>query len=402
MFEHRAPRAIQAAVLALVLLTTGTPAFAATSGEIQDELDELNGQKSSIQSEMGDIQSRIDSLEYEQANTLEKKQMLDEKILLAQEELDVLAEQIAIEDGYLTALQEDLDEARENEQDQRQRWQERVRAMEESSDVGYIQVLFESTSFSDLLTRLDLINEVAAYDEQLEEEYTAAREAVQELESRAETVREENEQRREEWKEKQSILETDVSTANQLMAGLEDNLEEYQQMMDQAAAWEAEVEALIAEKKKELLDAQLLEQRGSQAGVVNQAGFIWPSYTKQLSSYFGNRKHPISGIWTGHKGVDILANYGTSVWSAAAGTVINASIGWNGGFGNVVMVMHPSGYTTIYAHLSSIAVVTGQSVAQGQVVGYVGSTGNSTGSHLHFEVHDMYGTPVDPLAFSYP
>ena len=87
---------------------------------------------------------------------------------------------------------------------------------------------------------------------------------------------------------------------------------------------------------------------------------------------------------------------------AAAGTVINASIGWNGGFGNVVMVMHPSGYTTIYAHLSSIAVVTGQSVAQGQVVGYVGSTGNSTGSHLHFEVHDMYGTPVDPLAFSYP
>lgn len=401
MFKRRTPRVFLAAALSLALLA-GTPAYASTSSEIQDELDELNGQRSSIQSEIGDIQSRIDSLEYEQANTMEKKQMLDEKILLAQEELDVLAEQIAIEDGYLTSLQEDLEDARQEEQDQRERWMGRVRAMEESSGVGYIQVLFESTSFSDLLTRLDLINEVVAYDEQLEQEYTNARTSVQTLESQAENIRAENEQRREEWKEKQSLLETDVATANQLMAGVEDNLEEYQQMMDQAAAWEAEVEALIAEKKQELLDAQRLEQMGGQAGVVNQAGFIWPSYTRQINSYFGNRLHPISGIWTGHKGVDINANYGSSVWCAAAGTVINASIGWNGGFGNVVMVMHPSGYTTIYAHLSAIAVVTGQSVAQGQVVGYVGSTGNSTGSHLHFEIHDISGMPVDPLSFSYP
>ncbi len=393
---------VLALTLVAALLAGAVPAYAATSGEIQDELDELNGQRSDIQEEMGSIQTRIDSLEYEQANTLEKKQMLDQKIQLAGQELEVLAEQIAIGDGYLTSLQEDLEKARQEEADQRQRWQERVRAMEESSDVGYIQVLFESDSFSDLLTRLDLVGEVMAYDEQLAAEYVAAREQVQGLESQAEIVREQNEQRRAEWQEKQTLLEADVAAANQLMTSLEDNLEDYQQMMKQAAAWEAEVEALIAEKKQELLDAQMLEQMGNQAGVVNQAGFIWPSYTKQINSYFGNRWHPISGVWTGHKGVDINANYGSAVWCAAAGTVIKASIGWNGGFGNVVMVMHPSGYTTIYAHLSSIAVVTGQSVAQGQAVGYVGSTGNSTGSHLHFEVHDLYGSPVDPLAFSYP
>ena len=402
MTERKPIHKLLAAILLAALLVGAAPAYASTSSEIQEELDELNGQRGDILSEMDDIQARIDSLEYAQAGTAGKKQMLDEKILLAGQELDVLAEQIAIEDGYLASLQEDLDDARREEEDQRQRWLERVRAMEESSDVGYIQVLFAATSFSDLLTRLDLVNEVMAYDEQLEQEYVAARQRVQDLETQAEIVRTENEQRRAQWKEKQTQLEADVAVANALMETLEEDLEEYQQMMAEAAAWEAQVEALIAEKKQELLDAQLLEQMSNQSGASNPAGFIWPSYTKQINSYFGNRNHPISGIWTGHKGVDINANYGSAVWSAAAGTVIMASTGWNGGFGNVVMVMHPSGYTTIYAHLSSIAVVSGQSVAQGQVVGYVGSTGNSTGSHLHFEVHDFYGTPVDPLAFSYP
>ncbi len=402
MTERKPIHKLLAAILLAALLVGAAPAYASTSSEIQEELDELNGQRGDILSEMDDIQARIDSLEYAQAGTAGKKQMLDEKILLAGQELDVLAEQIAIEDGYLASLQEDLDDARREEEDQRQRWLERVRAMEESSDVGYIQVLFAATSFSDLLTRLDLVNEVMAYDEQLEQEYIAARQRVQDLEAQAEIVRTENEQRRAQWKEKQAQLEADVAVANALMETLGEDLEEYQQMMAEAAAWEAQVEALIAEKKQELLDAQLLEQMSNQSGASNPAGFIWPSYTKQINSYFGNRKHPISGIWTGHKGVDINANYGSAVWSAASGTVIMASTGWNGGFGNVVMVMHPSGYTTIYAHLSSIAVVSGQSVAQGQVVGYVGSTGNSTGSHLHFEVHDFYGTPVDPLAFSYP
>ena len=402
MTERKPIHKLLAAILLAALLVGAAPAYASTSSEIQEELDELNGQRGDILSEMDDIQARIDSLEYAQAGTAGKKQMLDEKILLAGQELDVLAEQIAIEDGYLASLQEDLDDARREEEDQRQRWLERVRAMEESSDVGYIQVLFAATSFSDLLTRLDLVNEVMAYDEQLEQEYIAARQRVQDLEAQAEIVRTENEQRRAQWKEKQAQLEADVAVANALMETLGEDLEEYQQMMAEAAAWEAQVEALIAEKTQELLDAQLLEQMSNQSGASNPAGFIWPSYTKQINSYFGNRKHPIGGIWTGHKGVDINANYGSAAWSAASGTVIMASTGWNGGFGNVVMVMHPSGYTTIYAHLSSIAVVSGQSVAQGQVVGYVGSTGNSTGSHLHFEVHDFYGTPVDPLAFSYP
>ncbi len=402
MTERKPIHMLLSAILIAALLVGAAPAYASTSSEIQEELDELNGQRGDILSEMDDIQARIDSLEYADAGTMKKKQMLDEKIQLAGQELDVLAEQIAIGDGYLASLQEDLDDARREEEDQRQRWLERVRAMEESSDVGYIQVLFAATSFSDLLTRLDLVNEVMAYDEQLEQEYIAARRRVQDLEAQAEIVRTENEQRRAQWKEKQAQLEADVAVANALMETLGEDLEEYRQMMAEAAAWEAQVEALIAEKKQELLDAQLLEQMSNQSGASNPAGFIWPSYTKQINSYFGNRKHPISGIWTGHKGVDINANYGSAVWSAASGTVIMASTGWNGGFGNVVMVMHPSGYTTIYAHLSSIAVVSGQSVAQGQVVGYVGSTGNSTGSHLHFEVHDFYGTPVDPLAFSYP
>ena len=112
------------------------------------------------------------------------------------------------------------------------------------------------------------------------------------------------------------------------------------------------------------------------------------------------RTNPVTGIYKSHDGVDVNSAYGTAIWSAAGGTVVTA--GWYGGYGNCVMVNHGNGYTTLYGHMSSIAVSSGQSVSQGQVLGYVGSTGNSTGPHLHFEVRaSSSGATINPLAFSY-
>ena len=127
---------------------------------------------------------------------------------------------------------------------------------------------------------------------------------------------------------------------------------------------------------------------------------MWPSYTRYLTSYYGYRYLALYGYTRLHAGVDIGAAYGTNIWAAAGGTVILA--GWNGGYGNCVMINHGNGYTTLYGHMSSIAVSVGQSVSMGDTVGYVGSTGNSTGPHIHFEVRaSSTGSTIDPLNFSY-
>ena len=182
----------------------------------------------------------------------------------------------------------------------------------------------------------------------------------------------------------------------------------------------AQVSALVVEKEKELKEAKAAEEAErlrklaeaqaaagatSSAPAVSMGGgggawMMWPSYTSYITSQYGMRVNPVSGIYKLHAGCDIGASYGSSIYAAAGGTVILA--GWNGGYGNCVMVNHGNGYTTLYGHMSSIAVSNGQSVAQGQVLGYVGSTGNSTGPHLHFEVRaSATGATMNPLGFSY-
>ena len=395
-------------VLGLLTAVFGSNAYAASSSAIQAEIDELNSKKSDIQDRMDEIQSEIDSLDYEKATVLEKKELLDKKNTLAQQELDVIEEQIDIIDGLISNMQEDLALAQEEENTQREHWLARVRAMEEGSDLGYIEVIFNATSFSDLLTRIDLVNEVMVYDEELEEAYIEARKNVEELESQAEVLYAENESARGELEVKQAQLEADIEAATQLIIEMENNIEEYNIALEEERQTQAEVEELIVKKEAELAEAKAAEEAARQAALAAAAAaaaangtstgsggggggtsssgtwMIWPSYTSYITSGYGYRVNPVSGVYKLHSGSDIGASYGSAIYAAASGTVILA--GWNGGYGNCVMINHGNGYTTLYGHMSSIAVSDGQSVSQGQVIGYVGSTGNSTGPHLHFEV----------------
>ena len=407
-------------ILCCVFCALITQAEAATSDAIQNEIDELSEQRESIQDRMDSIQAQIDSLDYERLNVLEKKRLLDEKNTLTQQELDVIGEQITIVDRLISEMQEDLDIAQENECEQRERWLTRVRAMEEGSTLSYIEVVFNATSFSDLLTRLDLVNEMMAYDEDLTSEYMAARESVETLEAQAEELYALNEANRTELEEKQAQLEADIEAATALVLEMENNIDEYNAAMDAERETQAEIEALIVAKEAELAEAKAEEEAARQIALTTREntgtyvsdttdtsvsengydGFLWPSYTSELSSEYGYRVNPVSGVYKLHAGVDIRASYGTAVWAAEGGTVILA--GWNGGYGNCVMINHGDGYTTLYGHMSSIGVSVGQTVNQGQTVGYVGSTGNSTGPHLHFEVRaSSTGGTMDPMSFSY-
>ena len=390
------------------------PALAATSSDIKSEINALTAERSDIEDKIASIDEQLTALGDQMEQTIEKKAILDQKNALAQQELDVIAEQIDIIDNYMANRLADLDAARVREAEQEEAWLGRLRAMEENSDLSYIQVLFDATSFSDLLTRIDAVSEITEYDEQLFDSYIEARQTVEELEAEAEEMALTNEANKAELEQRRVQLEADIASANALIAELESSVEGYNLLRQEQEAADAELAALIAEKQSEYQQALAKEAAaaaaaagggGSGGGGGSNANFngdgttfLWPSYTTLLTSYFGNRESPGGIGSTNHKGIDIGASYGSSIWAAAAGTVTLAS--WNGGYGNCVIISHPNGYSTLYAHMSNIAVSAGQSVSQGQVVGYVGSTGNSTGPHLHFGVLSG-GTYVNPLAFSY-
>lgn len=389
------------------------PALGATKSELQSEIADLKDERSDIEDRIAEIEAQIEDLDYQRSTTLEKKAILDEKNQLAQEELDIIEEQISIIETYMANRQADLDNARAQEDAQEEAWLTRLRAMEENSSLSYIQVLFNATDFSDLLTRLDLVNEVIRYDEELWASYIAARENVEVLEAEAEEMFALNEANKAELETKKAQLEADIEAACQMIADLESSLETYNALMEEEEAAEAEVIALIEEKTDELnaiiareqaLAAQQAQQATGNAsgGNVNVSGgsgtLLWPSYTTLVTSYYGDRLHPVYGYYRFHSGIDIGAGGGTAIWASASGTVTVSS--YDSGYGNYVSIAHDNGYSTLYAHMSSRAVSAGDRVSQGQVIGYVGTTGVSTGYHIHYEVFSG-GTRINPLSVQY-
>lgn len=378
------------------------PAMAATKAELQTEIGDLETQQSEIEARLAEIEAQIADIEYQNAAILEKKAILDEKNRLAQEELDVIEEQIAIITTYMANRHTDLEEARAEEETQREALLERMRAMEENSGLGYLQVLFGAADFSDLLTRMGLINEILVYDEELWQSYIAARENVEDLEAEALEMYALNEANQAEFAAKKAQLEADILAADQMIAELESTREGYNALRAEEEAAMEEVMALIEEKTAELDEILWQEQQAARPGPGTSAGgsgsLLWPSYTTWITSYYGMRIHPEYGDYRMHHGVDIGAAGGTAIWAPADGTVTVSA--YSGGYGNYVSIAHDNGYSTLCAHMTSRAVSAGERVSQGQIIGYVGSTGVSNGNHIHFEVY-AGGSRIDPLSIGY-
>lgn len=403
--------------MCLVMALTFSVGFAAfgsvpAQASVTGDLNSLNSQMGEIQQKISEIETQIDSLDYQRQSVLEKKATLDKKNALTQQELDVIAEQIDIINNYLTNRQSDLEAARERESEQEAAWLGRLRAMEEDTDLSYIQVLFEATSFSDFLTRIDLVSEITQYDEELFNSYIESRQTVEELEAEAEEMYALNEQKRAEYEEKKAQLESDTQAACDMIAALESDIDGYQELLAEQTAAEDELSEQIAQKLSEYYASVISAQQVAAAVEAtrnNSANFtsdgttlLWPSWSNMVTSYFGNRESPGGIGSTNHKGIDISGSsiYGTDVWAAANGTVVKTGNDTSG-FGNYVVVALDNGYTVQYSHLSENYVSEGQTVSQGESVGAVGSTGISTGAHIDFRIYDSDGNAVDPMSFDY-
>ncbi len=390
---------------------------------VQAELDELEAQAQ-------EQQKIVDDLEENKARVVDRKLALDKKFEISQRQIQLLQSQIDMYTEILGEKEAELETAQEAEAAQREQLLVRMRAMEESGNNSYIAFIFESDSLPELLSRLGDVSDIMHYDQTLEAQYTAARQRVEELRNSYAESRAQQEDLQQEVNRKTEELNAQVDAACDLIANLSEQADdaqaEYDAIAQAQAATEARIDELLrqqaaeeeARRRAEEEARRLREQQennnnnnnsggsdnsgssgnsGGSTYAVSLTNLMWPvPGCNIITSRFGYRVSPTAGASSYHGGLDIGAQAGAAIVSAEAGTVILASP--LGGYGNCVMVDHGGGIVTLYGHMSSIAVSSGQYVSQGQTIGYVGSTGISTGPHCHFEIR-VNGSQTDPAPY---
>jgi len=385
-----------ALVLALIILVPIlavilTPLDAKAVSE--SELYQLQQQQALLEQQQKDIQAKLDSNEYERAAILEQKVMLDRQVELTRQEIENLNDQIATYEDLIDIKEQEYQAARDDEESQRELFKKRVRAMEENGDISYLAVLFSAKDFGDLLSRLDFISEIMESDEKVIKSYKDAQATAERKKNELEGVKNELVEARSLQETKAISLDGQVSKAISLIADLEKNIDSYTRAMDEYEAAEQELAQKILEMTREL--ERQRQQGNDQVGATGR--YIWPSRSsKYVTSPYGMREDPIVYTWRMHNGIDIGASYGTDILAADGGEVVTAT--YSSSYGYYVMLYHGDDRYTLYAHMSEIWVDVGQSVYQGEVIGLVGSTGYSTGPHIHYEIMEN-GSRIDPLQF---
>ena len=361
------------------------PASAVTQAEIDAMKEEAN----SLKQQQEEIQEQLDSLAADRENAMARKTLLEQQINATRAEINTIAAQIAKYDELIAQKQEELSQAEAEEQAQYELFCERVRYMEEQGEVSYWSILFSSKDFADLLDNAMMVEEIMDYDNQVMDQLIALREQIEEDKAELETARQEQQDAKAEQEAAQANLQAQESEVDALLSQISNQEDELEAREAQLRAASDAATAEIAAAERELA-AQI-------ANVPSESGFLWPLPGRyNLSSLFGSRKHPITGKANNHTGIDIPASSGTSILAAKSGVVTTST--YNNSYGNYVVVSHSDGTSTLYAHMVRRNCSKGDTVSQGQVIGYVGTTGSSTGNHLHFEVR-VNGSRVDPINY---
>ena len=393
MTKPRKLRAAAAALAAAVMISGVMPGLTGMDvlAVSQSQIDALEEQPDALRAEREEMQAGIDELESQQADVLAQKAALDAQNEVYRQEIELVEEQVSIYTQLVEDKAREVEQATADENEQLATYRRHVRAMEENGRFTYLSILFGSSSLGELMSNLDMIGEIMEADQRSYDQYVAAREKSEQIQAEYETMLDELDVRQAELESERAELEAQIEEATQLIVDLEAQLETdraaYEEQLAKEEALESEIQNMIAE----------LERQEAANSITSTGTYIWPLPGYSPGSAYGWRIHPIWGDMRFHAGEDIGAPSGTPILAADSG--IATVIPDNGnGYGNYVIINHGGGRTTLYAHMSGFAVSNGASVTQGQTIGYVGSTGNSTGPHLHFEVR-VNGATTDPKSY---
>ena len=411
---------IAAATLLLSAVMASTIVFralplsvtAASSAALQSQLEDLQSEADAIAAEAERLQQEMAENQSETQSIVDRKSNIDQKLELTRQQVENLNQQIQQYNLLIAEKQAELDEATERETALNEQYKLRLRAMEESGSVSYWSVLFHASSFTDLLDRLDMIQEIAEADrtmlrelQQAADEIVAARTEVEQGRTQLQEAKDElavlETQLAEERAEADGILVELASNQKELEASgaMYEQLEAEvrQQITETQAAYEAALADEEAQRQIEAARQEAASGSISTPSSPSSSGFIYPlGASGFVTDAYGYRYHPIYGDYKFHPAVDFAVPQGTPIYATKSGTVTAAT--YNEYNGYYVAINHNDGYTSLYAHMTNFVVSVGQTVSQGEVIGYVGSTGYSTGPHMHFEI-TYGGASVNPMEY---
>ena len=441
---------IMAAVMLLSLLLGLIPvARAASSSEIRNQINDLKTQQGQLRQEMSDLREQYEKNEDEIADILARKALIDQEIFLLHSEISNINDQISAFALLIADKQDELEEAEAHYRALNEEYRDRIRAMEEQGTMSYWEVLFKANSFADLLDRLNMIQEIATADRR---RMVSLRDAADQVTQAKASLQEEMdalEDTRQELDATNTELEAKKKEAEATLAELVEKGREIDGMFAAFEADEAAIMAEIAKMEQEYNNAKYQEwlahiatattattapatqpttekpdettkpgettqpggEEGSDPTETTQPpetteppettappseGWIRPCNYTKLTSPFGERESPTEGASTYHQGVDLAGPEGTPIVAARSGTVTIARYSNSAGF--YVTINHGDGFSSVYMHMTNYTVSVGQYVSQGQLIGYMGSTGISTGPHLHFGIA-LNGVYVNPAYY---
>lgn len=385
-------------VLAMVLAIVAEGivfAGAASSSELKNKLSDLEDQKAAVKEQIAELAKQASDIEATRKALQSEIDLTKEEITTVEAYIARLQQQIDVKTTELTAAEKALEEKED-------RFAQTVRTTYEQGDSSYLEVLLNSSSFKDLLTRMEIVSSLMEDNKRVVAEYKAAKEDIEQKKTDLESTQ--NDQK--EYQQNLSYKVDELAASEAQQKALQESVEAYkaesEAEYDRIANEMQNVSNQIAEQSRK--EAEEAARKAASSGATSggtatrySGTFVWPlpGYTTTSSAY-GWRTHPIFGTRKFHAGEDIPAPTGTAIIAAQSGTVTTA--GWVSGYGNYTVISHGNGVMTAYGHQSAIYVSVGQTVSAGETIGAVGSTGNSTGPHLHFEVY-VNGSTQNPMSY---
>ena len=414
---------VMAAIMLLTLLLSILPTHvsAASSSEIRKQINQLKKEKAELKEKIDDVKDQYQQNENEIADIIARKNVIDQEVQLLSEQITNMNDQLSAYNLLIADKQDELDNAEGLYDQLNEENKVRVRTMEEEGELSYWEVLFKANSFSDLLDRLNMVEEIAASDNRRLKQLSDAADAV-------EVAQVDLQEEKAEMEETKKELDAAQEEMNAKRKEAEDLLQELLSKADDLEALEAEFQAMdeeflkeIATKEEEYSAAKQAEWEaymatyvppttagagesidkpasGGTGGTAVGGGWVRPCSYTSITSPFGNRVSPTTGASTYHQGVDLDTGTGWPVVAAKAGRVTVA--GYGNAAGNYVKIDHGDGVSSSYMHLSNYCVSAGQMVSAGQQIGTTGATGVATGDHLHFgiSVNGVYVNPCNYVA----
>ncbi|MBQ3023178.1 MAG: peptidoglycan DD-metalloendopeptidase family protein [Clostridia bacterium] len=361
--------------VAFIISVVG-PALAATQQQIDNAKDKTE-------------QAKKDSEDAEKRRqeALAQYHSIDKQINDTELEISVLETQIEQTKEDIALKEKELKQAENDYEEYEELFLKRARIMYESSEIKYLEILFGANDFSDFLTKLEMISQLMKYDRDILTQLDATKKKIESTKAEFEDILARQEENAKVLADRKLSLDKILESKSNLLAAAEKDAEKYKAIYEAAEAAE---EALIKNNSEAL---------SYNSNPVNYSGgaFAWPvPGVNRITSKYGYRIHPVYKTKKFHSGIDIGAGYGVNIVASADGVVTLATT--NGGYGKCIIINHGSGITTLYGHCSSLLVSKGDKVTKGQVIAKIGSTGVSTGPHLHFEVR-VNGSTRDPLSY---